>query len=137
MMGGLAVRAHGVPRPTYDVDAVLDIPYDRLLELEFRIYRGTPEQSVDVDVFLLRTAFQESVLARRQLAEVEDIGRVWIVSPEDIILQKLVAGRHRDRGDIEDIRFMSGELDEPYMRRWAEDLGVSKELEQVLATPPI
>jgi len=166
VIGGLAVRAYGVPRPTYDVDVILAIPEDRLPELfdaveaagytvpesyrkgwvdriaemplvKFRIYRGTPEESVDVDLFLMTTAFQKSMMERRQLAEIEHIGRTWIVSPEDLILLKLIAGRHRDMGDIEDVRFMHGELDVNYMRPWAQELGVSEELEALLAGPPI
>ena len=33
IMGGIAVRAHGIPRPTYDVDFTLAVPRDRLGEL--------------------------------------------------------------------------------------------------------
>ena len=166
VMGGLAVRAYGVPRPTYDVDVMLAISDDRLPELfdiveeagytvpesyrkgwvdrvadmpvlKFRIYRGTPDESVDVDLFLMTTAFQKSMMERRQLADVEGIGRAWLVTAEDVILLKLVAGRYRDRGDIEDVRFMHGELDADYMRHWAQELGVSEELEALLSRPPI
>lgn len=166
IMGGLAVRAYGVPRPTYDVDVTLAIPQDRLPALydaieavgytvpeayrngwvdrlagmplvKFRIYRGTLEESVDVDLFLAETAFQRQMMERRVLIDVENIGRSSVISPEDLILLKLVAGRPRDMGDIEDVRFMQGDLDAEYMRQWAEELGVSTALNELLAKPLI
>ena len=62
--------------------------------------------------------------------------RVWLISPEDLILLKLLAGRHRDRGDIADIVFTQGQLDADYMRQWADRLGVRDALENVLTEPP-
>jgi hypothetical protein len=165
-MGGLAVRAFGVPRPTYDVDATLAIDddmlpalydaveaagytvpeayrqgwVDRVAEMpviKFRIYRGTPAESVDVDLFLSKTAFQRTIIARRLQVDVENLGTTWVVTPEDLVLLKLIAARPRDLGDIDDVRFMHGELDSNYMREWAKQLGVAEELEEILAKPPI
>jgi hypothetical protein len=56
----------------------------------------------------------------------------WLVSPEDLILLKLVAARRRDFSDAGDVLFMQGQLDETYMRHWAKELGVLDKLEQVL-----
>jgi hypothetical protein len=50
----------------------------------------------------------------------------------DLILLKLIAGRPRDYGDIEDIFFVQGQLDESYLRRWAAPLGITDRLEQAL-----
>lgn len=33
IMGGIAVRAHGIPRPMFDVDFTLAVPRDRLATL--------------------------------------------------------------------------------------------------------
>lgn len=159
VMGGIAVRAYGVPRPTYDIDLTISLdrdklptlfeelrkidyaipePYERgwvdevshLKLLKFRRYVG--EQSIDVDLFLAESEFQQDVMARRSFAEAEG-RRIWLVSPEDLILLKLLAARPRDLGDVADVLFMQGELDVEYMRRWAEKLGVSAGLEQSLA----
>lgn len=162
VMGGLAVRAYGVPRPTYDVDVTISVDTDRLPALyqevkaagytvpeaylsgwvdriaemplvKFRIYR--PDRSVDVDVFLAETAFQREIMSRRKESEL-DVGAAWLVTPEDLILLKLIAGRPRDLGDVQDVLFMQGELDEPYMHRWAEELGVAAALDHALANRP-
>jgi hypothetical protein len=55
------------------------------------------------------------------------------VSAEDLILLKLIAGRTRDRADIDDLLLTRAELDEPYLRRWADTLGVEAKLDEVLA----
>jgi hypothetical protein len=159
IMGGIAVRAYGIPRPTYDVDFTLAVPLDRLAELFDAISRcgyTIPEQytrgwvdsvggmplvkvrlfldgrSVDADIFIAETPFQQEVIRRRVKAETEGV-EVSLVSPEDLILFKVVAARPRDLLDIQDVFFTQGQLDEPYLRRWAEMLGVEKQLDEVLA----
>jgi hypothetical protein len=165
LMGGLAVRVYGIPRPTYDIDFTVAMERSRLAEF----YQGVqalgyavPEQyaaggvdrvagmplvkirlyledrGVDVDLFLAESAYQREALSRRVRQDIE--GRpVWIVSPEDLVLLKLVAHRPRDIADVGDVLFTQGQLDEAYLRRWAAPLGVLEELERVLAeawSPP-
>ena len=158
IMGGIAVRAHGLPRPTFDVDFVLAVPRERREDLFAAIeeagytvpddYRGGWVDSVggmplfkvrlfiegrgiDADIFLMENDFQRDVMSRRILDEIE--GKpVRLITAEDLILFKLLAGRPRDLLDIKDILFMQGQLDEGYMRRWAAPLGVSEQLEQAL-----
>jgi hypothetical protein len=158
IMGGIAVRAHGLPRPTFDVDFVLAVPRERLGDLFTAIedvgytvpdhYRsgwvdsvgGMPlfkvrlfleGRGIDADVFLMENDFQREAMSRRILDEVE--GKpVRLITAEDLILFKLLAGRPRDLLDVKDIVFMQGQLDEAYMRRWAGPLGVGEQLEQAL-----
>lgn len=162
VMGGLAVRIHGIPRPTYDVDLTITAKGDRLqqmfAEVESRgytipaAYRGgwldrvadmpivklrtyiEDGKGIDVDLFLTESAFQESLMGRRISCEISD-RRVDVVSPEDLVLLKLLANRPRDLGDIQDIRFMQRQLDELYMRSWAEPLGISDRLDSLLQEP--
>lgn len=42
------------------------------------------------------------------------------LSPEDVILHKLIAARPRDLDDIENILDAAPELDEAYLTGWAE-----------------
>jgi hypothetical protein len=59
---------------------------------------------------------------------------LWVVSPEDLLLQKLRAQRDYDLTDavsvVEEQR--RGGLDETYLDSWARRLGVEQELSYVL-----
>ncbi len=158
LMGGMAVAAHGLPRPTHDVDFTISLPRERLqafyeaaTELGYAVpeafqggwvdrvagmplvrvqmwVRGKP---VDIDLFLAESPYQMELLKRKVRVEVEGL-EAWLVSPEDLILLKLIAARPRDYGDIADILFVQGQLDEAYLRRWAAALGVTDRLEEAL-----
>jgi len=160
IMGGWAVRVYALPRPTYDIDFTIAAPSERLQELysevsglgctvpdqflggwidrvadmplvKFRLY--VEGHGLDIDVFLAESPYQEEVLRRRRLHELR--GRpVQFVSPEDLVLLKLIAARSRDLGDIEDVMLARPDIDEAYMRRWAGPLGVEEKLEEVLAS---
>ena len=161
LMGGIAVRVYGIPRPTYDVDIMASVPRDALDGLydaveqagytvpetyrsglldevagmplvKFRLYLD--DHGVDVDLFLAETAYQRELLRRRRREAINDVS-AWLASPEDLILLKLIAGRPRDYADIADIRFVQGQLDEDYLRQWARELGVQDALERVLGEP--
>jgi hypothetical protein len=107
------------------VDRVKDLPV-------LKLRRYIRDQSLDVDLFLVECDFLAEVMERRSRLDAE--GRVlWVVSPEDLVLFKLLAGRARDWGDVADVMFIQGSLDEPYMRRWARELGISEDLEKALA----
>jgi len=87
--------------------------------------------SIDVDIFISETSFQFSTMKRRVRLEFEGQS-MWFVSAEDLILLKLLANRPRDIGDITDILFVQGELDEAYMQKWSGPLGVEAQLAKVL-----
>ena len=163
VMGGLAVRVHGIPRPTYDVDFQLTVDEEQLSRfvalVEQRDYTiseqyvagwrdrvgGMPliklktymadGHSIDVDIFISETPFQFSTMKRRVRLEFEGQS-MWFVSAEDLILLKLLANRPRDIGDIADILFVQGELDEAYMQKWSRPLGVEAQLAKVLEESP-
>lgn len=158
VMGGIAVRIHALPRPTFDVDFTVVLARDALPALYqaarsagFTIpaaqatgwidsVRGMPvvkfqwfvgERAIDVDLFLAETPFQRELLKRRQRHAADDWSG-WFVTAEDLVLLKLIAGRPKDRTDIADILFIQGQLDESYLRSWAKELGVTPALEEAL-----
>lgn len=57
---------------------------------------------------------------------------LWFVTPEDLILLKLLSHRPRDQGDIADVLFVQGQLDETYLRQWAQSLDIADRLEKAL-----
>ncbi len=144
VMGGIAVRVHGIPRPTYDVDFELNVDQERLekffdlasaqgymIDVKLKTYLAG-NQSVDVDIFINETNFQQSLMSRRKAIEFEGQA-IDFVTPEDLILFKLIASRPRDLGDVADVLFVQGQLDETYMRTWAEHLEITDGLEASLA----
>jgi hypothetical protein len=46
--------------------------------------------------------------------------------------RKLLADRKKDRADVEDLLRGCGDLDRPYLDRWAARLGVTERLESAL-----
>jgi hypothetical protein len=158
LLGGLAVRVHGLPRTTYDVDALVGVGEDGVAALaraadergfvigeEFR--RGfvdrlaglgkiqmsvrSGERYVPVDVFVLGSDYQRAAFARRVRVET-DIGALWVISPEDVLLHKLLAYRTKDRADIDDLLLVAGRLDREYLSQWAVRLGFTDRLREVL-----
>ena len=87
--------------------------------------------SIDVDIFVNDTPFQASVMERRLKIPFSK-RQLWFVTPEDLILFKLLANRPRDQGDIADVLFVQGQLDNAYMRTWADHLGITDRLETIL-----
>ena len=64
--------------------------------------------------------------------------KMWIATAEDIVLHKLhwnrISPSERQRADIGGvIAVQKGKLDEGYLRRWASEMGLSKELEDALS----
>ncbi len=127
------MRVHGIPRPTHDVDLTIDISREKLAELFSGVeepgysvseaYRGgwvdqvggmplvkfqfqlqVQGHAIDIDIFLAESPFQMELLSRRQRLTIDE-STMWIVSPEDLILLKLLASRTRDVADIGDILF--------------------------------
>jgi hypothetical protein len=162
VMGGIAVRVYGIPRPTHDIDFTVAIARSRLPGLykavqdlgytvpepylkgwvdqvagmplvKFRLF--LQGRGVDIDLFLAESAFQEELLGRRRQVSLEETP-VWLISPEDLVLLKLLAGRPRDIADVGDILFTQGQLDETHMRKWARELGVLERLEEILSEHP-
>lgn len=146
-------------RPTFDVDFTaavgrdrLPLLYQRLKEIGYTVSEEYAKgwvdkvaempivktrlfvegRSIDVDIFLAESPYQQDLLARRRSEELDGLP-VWIVSPEDLVLLKLISYRPRDVADIGDVLFTQGQLDVAYLRRWAATLGVSARLDAVLA----
>src|ERR1041384_2139191 len=156
VMGGMAVRVWSFPRPTFDIDLTVSCGLDQLPALIRSLEQAgftvpepfrsrlldrlhglnkvkgqisPPERPpVDIDLFLVTTEYQRAAVARRREVEM-DGEKVWCMSPEDLILHKLIAGRDRDKADVSDLLMAAGPLDFEYLRQWARELGVQALLE--------
>lgn len=135
--GAVAVGVWAAPRQTKDLDLCGSLPseeVDRLLALRDGIRSGAEElpdivrfrvDDWDVDLFVSKGAYDRECLRRALAVEIDGVS-VRVVTPEDLLLHKLVKLRHdrkRLLQDLADIRAVleaqGGRLDWEYLRRWA------------------
>jgi len=93
------------------------------------------ELAVKLDFMVLKdTEYRRLELSRRQRLETPG-GPVWVVSPEDLILSKLVwSARSRSeqqRQDVVNVVASVPTLDWDYLERWAGELAVAEQLSEV------
>jgi hypothetical protein len=149
LMGGMAIRTLAIPRPTFDLDLqvvvdeagsqafarraaeegfAVDEPFLRgfvdhlrgLSKIAMSVQTG--DRWVPVDVFLSGSEYQRAAFARRRRHDT-DLGSLWLVAAEDLLLHKLIANRPRDRADIADLLLVG-------IQAWAQRLGVLDRLEE-------
>lgn len=161
VVGSLASIAYGEPRLTVDADIIADIDPAQVVALVTRwepqffadgeaVRRAAAERGhfnllhrdtmVKVDVYVRGGApWVAEQLARRQRLVDGDVA-LFVISPEDVVLSKLAwylsGGEVSDRQwrDVLGVLVVQrGALDEAYMHRWADTLGVAELLERALA----
>ncbi|OQX21639.1 MAG: hypothetical protein BWK80_32680 [Desulfobacteraceae bacterium IS3] len=160
--GSVASSAYGTARATLDVDIVSDlkilhvhslvkllesayyIDEDMILDAIRRCFSFNLihlETMLKVDVFILKdSSYNNEAFQRRRkdtLDEDENAAEFYLVSPEDIILNKLEWYRlgggvsERQWNDVLGvIKVQENSLDRHYLRHWASDLKISQLLEQ-------
>jgi hypothetical protein len=159
LVGSMASNFWGIPRSTHDIDFV--VQYDakdvdtivNLFEDEFFIQEISVRSALKppfqfnaldnrsalkVDFFRLAgDAYEMERFARRQSVTI--LGQsAFLAMPEDIILHKLrwhtISPSDRQLSDSVGILAVSGDLvDNDYLDRWANQIGVSDLLQQIRA----
>jgi predicted nucleotidyltransferase len=144
LIGGLATTVRGEPRSTLDVDLLVHCDVSRCLELvggldatRFQpLFGGVHEvvetayllplvhrqTSVKVDLALGLTGFEQNAILN---ATQVDFGGfpVSVISAEDLMLMKTLAGRPRDTDDVAKIVLRQGDaLDWDYVLQTARAL---------------
>lgn len=147
LIGGLAVGIWGEPRATVDIDFLVAIGLDDFDTLKHKLIkssrfvfmhekpmifgkitflRATMKSNTDISVDFLFAddEFKNTALQRKELIQVNDFS-LYISSPEDLIILKLLSGREQDRLDAEKIlKIQKDNLDQEYIRHWTERLGL-------------
>ena len=148
LSGSLSSMYYSFPRATTDADFVIDlgeIPISKLgdllgsgfrldPQLAFEMLGGTTRHVVDVlgtpfkiELFRLSSSpFDQSRFARK--TKVKLLGRdVWIPTAEDVIIQKLIWNRPKDREDILGVMIANRNcLDRNYLSIWCETMKIVK-----------
>ncbi len=152
LMGGCARNAYAEPRATKDVDFVVEVDrvrYEALVEaLAARGFRaatavGRGDDVPDlilfrdptgrrIDLLFAHTAFESEALERAHVIEATHDVLAPVVTPEDLIVYKVLADRPQDRVDILDVvrgvERRGGRIEWEYGRRWCEAWEVSARL---------
>jgi hypothetical protein len=163
--GAIAEWAWGEPRATQDLDIVINLPIKSVVkfskELEKRnmlvpadiILDAMMEERADIplnaihmysglkaDLYLMREGdtLRQSAFQRRVLIDYgSPIGKVYVHSPEDLILYKLMylglSGQPKHARDIAAIlRARKNRLDFGYIEEWAARLGLGSLWKEIL-----
>jgi len=152
LMEALALGAWGTPRATHDLDAMIAISHtDRPQLLQaLRAYRFTEDTqraehnpmirdfhirlqrgAIPVDLMLPKDNHDQACLARRRRYDLGNLS-LWIISPEDLVLHKLKAGRAQDFIDVLSVfQRQAASLDHAYITDWAKRLGIWEEWQYV------
>lgn len=156
VIGGCARNAYAEVRATKDVDFVVSAEpesYSSVVEaLSRRGFRrgsavgGAPGAVPDLELFrdssgrridllFAHTAFERSALERRELREPYRGVEVSVVSPEDLIVYKLLAGRPQDRIDIhaliDTFALQNRAIDWEYIEHWCDVWEARETLERL------
>jgi hypothetical protein len=135
IIGGAALAYWGVVRATYDVDVRVYVPDFDLDRVRNEIRQAFPERAraqapdnafivavhidgVIVDFLLALPGYEGNIVER---AIQTDLGgwSAWICSADDLIIQKVVAGRSKDWPDVEGLLIEQWDnLDHPYIENW-------------------
>jgi hypothetical protein len=150
IIGGQARNLWRVPRLTFDLDFTVEAKREsieaavRLLEeAGFQVVKSQDAATVSGPDFLqlynaasqqvvefqtAKTPFQESLLERS--VAIEGLEPLRLVTPEDLLVLKLLAFRTKDRDDLVEIGQMH-DLDWSYVEHWAEAWEVSDRLNKL------
>lgn len=126
LVGALAANQYrATPRFTVDLDALADHDdrlVDRLRSAGYDVVVVADEGErphllrctrgpASIDILLPVIEYQKTALAR---------SRDHVLTPEDVIIHKLIAWRLRDRDDIRSILEAGVPLDHDYLARWID-----------------
>jgi hypothetical protein len=156
--GSIAAGVYGQPRMTRDIDIVavlypphalrlaellapdficdVDVMRDAIVQRRmFSVVHREALQKIDIIVREDRD-YEIEKFERRRLVEV-DGQPMWVISPEDLVLSKLVwAKDSRSELQLRDVRSiiaLQPGLDWPYVERWALRLTVTQMLKELRA----
>ena len=147
LTGSFASNAYGVARATNDADIIVDFEntdldvivehLDKRIVLQeqmmFETITGTNRHILEVTgspfkielFYINKDPFMSGRFQRRVEVDYPNIGRkVFLPTPEDVVVQKIRWGREKDLADVHDVLFVSGSgLDFSYIETWCTEHG--------------
>jgi hypothetical protein len=158
---GVASAAYGEPRSTKDLDLVIQIQAQDITRLSAvleqqgfycppgaieeiqqgvgKVLSVTHTETIDnVDLVLSGDSeFDRVKLQRRRQLRVRNVTELWLISPEDLILGKILWGQGKRsekqwRDVLGVLKVQAANLDYGYLAEWSEQLGIADMLSQAL-----
>lgn len=154
VFGAQAAIVYGRPRMTADVDVTVDIgkmstpaflaevsgagfslraafseDFLREARLLPLVHRAT---SMPLDLMLASTRLQAEILERSRLTEIGGV-KVPVMSPEDVIVTKILAGRPKDLDDVRGVLLEQRGLDLARVRELLGELSAALEEPRLVA----
>jgi predicted nucleotidyltransferase len=149
VIDGVSLSQWGYTRYTLDVDIKVLVPNTEYATARAVIRAAFPEaarahipqnplivsvsiQGVIVDFLLALPGYEEQIIER---AVRRDLGgwSIQVCSAEDLIIQKVVAGRSRDWLDVEELLIAQHDrLDEAYIEEWLTQFAEALEQPEML-----
>lgn len=147
LVGGMAVGIWSEPRATVDIDFLVSTRLNDFSALKQKLIESArfifihdkpmifgkisflrvtlkSNSDISVDFLFADEGFKNEALKRKERVQLSDFS-VNIVTPEDLILLKLLSGRKQDRLDAEKILEIQKEhLDREYIQKWSERLSI-------------
>jgi hypothetical protein len=150
LTGSLAANFYATPRMTRDIDIVIEIDkfeisrFCRCFENEFYLAKSAILEAIEYEGmfnivhnksvckidFIVRkdSSYREIEFQRRRRIELDDM-KIWIVSPEDLIISKIYWAKDSlsdlQMKDVMNIRDSVKNLDEKYVSDWVQKLGLN------------
>lgn len=156
--GALAVGYYGVPRTTYDVDVLVAVNksqakrlvnqarksgfnFHKLEVLKLaeigNVFMIWAPEGYKIDFWLAKTNQDKAAITRRRKVTIFSKS-VWMISPEDLVIRKLLAGRLRDFSDVIGILTrQKGKLDKKYLFHTAKYYHAEKKLAELIKSAEV
>ncbi len=146
---GIALSNWGVIRVTQDVDIKILVPDTNYPAIREKILEAFPQRArmnlprnplivavnvngVIIDFLLAIPGYEELIITRAIQRDLEG-WTTWICTAEDLIIQKVVAGRSKDWGDVGELLIeQHGKLDYSYIKHWLIQFGEALENPELL-----
>ena len=158
LSGSFASNYYGIPRSTKDANFVIQLSqgvgaefarrlgddFDLDPQLSFETVTGTCRQYVrhhkstfkNQTLFAVQDPHDQERFARRR-EEILFGRRMWLLSPEDVIISKLRWARRKDEDDVRNVLTVQrGKLDWIYIESWCKRHGTLALLEDIRRTVP-
>lgn len=150
LIGGYAVAVHGIPRHTVDIDFLITLPaaetqnLSNLLRIKGYELELSKAELLDPlgDVFFLHTEvpvqlicakYQHHFTAINNAVTIDYSGqKIRVITAEDLIILKIVAGGPRDLWDAENLLAFNQDLDVGYLQQTAKELRINRRLQSVI-----